>query len=496
MLLVPATTATADFSRVNGQIAFVRTGGAGQIWLSDQDGSSQHEIAVGSEPSWSPDGSKIAYVVGDSSGSGELWVMNADGSDRRRIDTDLGPFLSWPSWSPDGTQLVVSAFGDIYAVPLAGGRSRFVASGGDYPRWSPDGGLIAFVRSEQTIMLVEPDGSDLRQLPWTGPGLTSADPRPAWSPDGKRIAYSGRTDGGIEVENVDGTGMAQLLPPGNLGRSYPDWSPDGTRIAFFENGDICTGAVGVGGAGVARLTWTAQGSSAVDPAWQPLPPGSPPAGVPGRSVGPPPGFPRGESWNGSCDKPDDVMAISAAGPAFALVGSTARYTITVRSDGHSPIAPVIVGDQYVSGAAGRVPAPSQGSCYGFSHDPVPPQWTSECDLGGFRPGDSATVHVRLRLTSSGAFTNVAWEAAGGPGHPKQRFARIVTDVVRCSLRGTSRADPLQGTPRPDVVCGFAGNDRIDVRGGGTDTVFCGPGRDTVAADPSDRIAPDCEEVRQ
>jgi hypothetical protein len=46
----------------------------------------------------------------------------------------------------------------------------------------------------------------------------------------------------------------------------------------------------------------------------------------------------------------------------------------------------------------------------------------------------------------------------------------------------------------DVVCGFAGSDRIDVRGGGTDTVFCGPGRDTMLADAGDRIAHDCERV--
>jgi hypothetical protein len=44
------------------------------------------------------------------------------------------------------------------------------------------------------------------------------------------------------------------------------------------------------------------------------------------------------------------------------------------------------------------------------------------------------------------------------------------------------------------VCGFAGSDRIDVRGGGTDTVFCGPGRYTVLADAGDRIAHDCERV--
>jgi len=52
-----------------------------------------------SEPTWSPDGSKIAFVRKDG-----IYVMNADGSGQRRL-TDAG---GGPAWSPDGSKI---AFG-------------------------------------------------------------------------------------------------------------------------------------------------------------------------------------------------------------------------------------------------------------------------------------------------------------------------------------------------------------------------------------------------
>jgi uncharacterized repeat protein (TIGR01451 family) len=428
-------------------------------------------------------------VAGASDVVGELMVMNADGSDQRTIDTDLGPNISTPSWSPDGTQIVVAAFGDLYAVPVAGRRSRLVASNGSNPAWSPDGSLIAFTRGVTTIMLVKPDGSDLHPLVPSGTANT-ANPPISWSPDGKRIAFTGVSDGGIDAVNVDGTGLVQILPHGQFGRTQPVWSPDGTRIAFLDNGDLCTAAIG--GADVARLTWTPITTQPPGrPAWQPLPAGSTLAGVPGRSVGPQPGYPRGTPWYPSCDLPDDHVTMSSSGPAFALLGSLVRYTLTLKNEGNAPIL-VTVADRL----RGGVPAPgssSQGRCDGFSRRTG--AWITECTLGGLLPGDVATIVLPVRPSHVGTLENAGLRSLD-PSGTQVQSATTETDVVRCSLRGTPRADRLHGTRRADVVCGFAGDDRIEVRGGGKDTVFCGPGRDTVLADPGDRIAPDCEVVRR
>ena len=478
ILLASAGPAVAGIG-VNGRIAWDR---GGQIWTANQDGSDQRDIAAGNQPSWSPDGRKIAFVAGAAGTQlGELMVMNADGSGIRRVDTDLGPNVSTPSWSPDGTQLLVSAFGDVYAVPVLGGRSRLVVQDGQYPAWSPDGSWIAFSRNYSTVYLARPDGSDVHPLL---PPPFASSPFFSWSPDAKRIAFQGAD--GIDAVNVDGGGRVTVVPTQSFNTYAPAWSPDGTRIAFISNADICT--AGIGGAAVSRLTWTPNTIEPPGrPVWQPLPTGSAPAGTAGASAGPPLGYPLSIPWYPGCDRPNDEVAITGAVQPYALVGSHIAVELTVKNAGTTPLQ-VDVFDQLSRGVPGPAD-PSQGKCGRFAIHTG--GWTSECQLGGLLPGGFVDIRIPVVPSRVGTLTNVLQEESQSETPPT---STVSTDVVRCTLRGTGRADRLHGTRRRDVVCAGAGGDRIDVRGGGADVVFCGPGRDTVLVDPSDWVAPDCERV--
>lgn len=99
-------------------------------------------------PSWSPDGSQIAFVS-ERSGSPQIYVMGADGSNPHRV-TFAGAQNTDPAWSPKGDRIAfVSREGhfDVFTVRTDGtGMERVTQGQGDNedPSWSPDGNYVAF----------------------------------------------------------------------------------------------------------------------------------------------------------------------------------------------------------------------------------------------------------------------------------------------------------------------------------------------------------------
>src|SRR5207245_1697432 len=113
----------------------------------------------------------------------------------RAGDTCCGPPIQagYPSWSPDGSTIAFQFKDDVWlARPDGGGLRALTQDGrGREPVWSPDGRRIAFVRinfSFQTdggLYVVNADGSGARRI-----AEARTEP-PSWSPDGSRVAYVG-----------------------------------------------------------------------------------------------------------------------------------------------------------------------------------------------------------------------------------------------------------------------------------------------------------------
>ena len=86
-----------------------------QIWVMNADGTHAHALTTGStpkhqRPAWSPDGKLIAYASGQQGKEG-IWVMHADGSKPTQLtgckpDDPSCAADDWgPTWSPDGSQI-------------------------------------------------------------------------------------------------------------------------------------------------------------------------------------------------------------------------------------------------------------------------------------------------------------------------------------------------------------------------------------------------------
>jgi Tol biopolymer transport system component len=151
------------------------------------------DSAFPTQPAWSPDGERLAYVGPDEA----LYVIRSDGGDRRELAAHIYPYSS-PAWSPDGSNIAFVVGNDVFIVPSAGGDARNLTASlqGRHvdPVWSPRGDALA-VNSDfgARIDVVGLDGT-LRidapsQLPVAYSGLALS-----WSPTGDELVYSHRFD--------------------------------------------------------------------------------------------------------------------------------------------------------------------------------------------------------------------------------------------------------------------------------------------------------------
>lgn len=193
---------------------------------------------LGDNPELSPDGEWIAFDTEYVDGlyQSQIYIARLDNGKRIQLTHhDMGSLS--PTWSPDGSQIAYEASGKIYVldVPCALTEKncefipKLVASG-EYPNWAPDGEHLVYVEfgyglvSDKVFVI----GVDNLANPINiTPSGASACSNPDWSRDEPKVVFS--CDGNIYIVTMNDFAISQV---GNGG--LPKWSPDGKRIVFVS----------------------------------------------------------------------------------------------------------------------------------------------------------------------------------------------------------------------------------------------------------------------
>jgi eukaryotic-like serine/threonine-protein kinase len=189
--------------------AQVGQGGATEIWLLDAVRGVPSKFNDGAGPAWSPDGRSLAYFAQRQRNEIRHRGLGSD------TEESFAPGLTGivEDWSMDGRHILYLDAGDVWALPVDGGKPVRVTStpvAEDEPQFSPDGRWIAYMSPES-------GSAEIYVQPFPGPGerkrvSTNGGVQPKWKRDGRELYYLLPNGTLMAVEMTVGTTIEPGIP--------------------------------------------------------------------------------------------------------------------------------------------------------------------------------------------------------------------------------------------------------------------------------------------
>jgi len=208
-------------------------------------------------PAWSPDGHSIAFLRASPAGADVLVVPSLGGPERMLGQSTAKTFTGLPvryglSWSPDGESLAIADQGlphgpnCIVSLSMETREKHRLTSppkdyvGDEVPRFSPDGTILAFVRTHSSgnsdvyllPMLRDQPAGEPRRLTFDRSYILGLD----WTPDGRGLVFSSDAGGSRNLWKVSTSGGSpERLATASEDGLYPSAARQGHHLAYGKS---------------------------------------------------------------------------------------------------------------------------------------------------------------------------------------------------------------------------------------------------------------------